>query len=100
MMSINKEQEIHESLEWFIEYADTIQQLFTEDVDVAITDRKKVIKKLSSNELNEKVVQVTTIVNDTVEISTNQTTAIEEVSQTIQDLMNVAVEIEEMAKEI
>ena len=44
--------------------------------------------------------RVETIVNDTVEISTNPTTAIEEISQIIQDLMNVAGDIEEMAKDI
>ena len=52
------------------------------------------------DKLNDKVEQVANIVEDTVQISTSQTTAIEGISQAIQDLTNVAEEIEEMAKKI
>ena len=52
------------------------------------------------DELNEKVEHVASIVNDTVHISTLQTTAIEEISQAIQYLTEGAEEIEDLAKEI
>lgn len=51
-------------------------------------------------QLNEKVEQVASIVVDTVSISTNQTTAIEEISQTIQHLTDVAANIEDLAREL
>lgn len=50
--------------------------------------------------LNEKVELVASIVNESVDISTNQTTAVEEISQNIYHLTDAAEEIEEMAKEI
>ena len=52
------------------------------------------------DELNEKVDHVANIVDDTVHISTIQTTAIEEISQAIQYLTGGAEEIEELAKKI
>ena len=50
------------------------------------------------DELNEKVEHVASIVNDTVHISTLQTTAIEEISQAIQYLTEGAEEIEDFSK--
>ena len=52
------------------------------------------------DELNNKVENVAGIIDNTVQISTNQTTVIEEISQAIQYLTNGAEEIEEMAKKI
>jgi methyl-accepting chemotaxis protein len=52
------------------------------------------------DELNDKVEHVANIVEDTVQISASQTTAIEEISQSIQYLTDGAEEIEEMAKKI
>ena len=52
------------------------------------------------DELNEKVEHVASIVNDTVHISTLQTTAIEEISQAILYLTEGAEEIEDLAKKI
>ncbi len=52
------------------------------------------------DELNDKVKNVANIVEDTVQISTNQTTAIEEISQAIEQLTDGAAEIEELAKKI
>ena len=52
------------------------------------------------DELNDKGGYVANIVQNTVQISTNQTAAIEEISQAIQHLTDGAEEIEKMAKQI
>lgn len=51
-MSIETNNELHETLQFFVEHADTIKQLFTEDVDVTIADKEKVLEQLLSKELN------------------------------------------------
>lgn len=52
------------------------------------------------DQLKDKVDQVEKIVSQTVEISKNQSTSIEEIAQNINKLTEVADDIEEMAKEI
>ncbi len=52
------------------------------------------------DKLKEKVDQVATIVNDSVEISNGQTATINEISENLQHLSQVAEDIEEMAKKI
>ncbi len=52
------------------------------------------------NQLKDKVDEVATVVKNTVETETNQSTAIEEISQTLQGLTDVAEEIENMSKRI
>ncbi|BAM48469.1 methyl-accepting chemotaxis protein [Amphibacillus xylanus] len=51
-------------------------------------------------DLNQKVENVASIIKNTVQISTNQTTSIEEISRSIQHLTEGAEVIEEMAQEI
>ena len=51
-MSLESKNDIHETLQFFLEHASTIKQLFNEDVDVTITDREKVLEHLQSKEIN------------------------------------------------
>ena len=51
-MSLESKIDIHETLQFFLEHASTIKQLFNEDVDVTITDREKVLEQLLSKEIN------------------------------------------------
>lgn len=50
-MSIETKTEVHETLQWFVKQAPTIKQLFTEDVDISITDGETVIEQLLSKEI-------------------------------------------------
>ena len=50
-MSLEYKNDIDETLQFFLEHASTIKQLFTEDVDVTITDREKVLEHLLSKEI-------------------------------------------------
>ena len=51
-MSLESKNDIHETLQFFLEHASTIKGLFNEDVDVTITDREKVLEQLLSKEIN------------------------------------------------
>lgn len=50
-MFTNFENNVDETLQFFIAQAHTIKQLFTEDVDVTITNKEKVLEQLVSNEI-------------------------------------------------
>lgn len=50
-MSFKYKNDIHETLQFFLEHASTIKQLFNEDVDLTITDREKVLEQLLSKEI-------------------------------------------------
>ncbi|SOC06071.1 methyl-accepting chemotaxis protein (MCP) signalling protein [Ureibacillus xyleni] len=50
-MSLETKKEVHETLQWFVKHAPTIKQLFTEDVDISITDGVTVIEQLLSKEI-------------------------------------------------
>ena len=50
-MSLEYKNDIHKTLQFFLEHASTIKQLFNEDVDVTITDREKVLEHLQSKEI-------------------------------------------------
>ena len=43
---------LNEVMELFVEYAPVIKELFNEDVDITVTDRKQVLEQLLSKELN------------------------------------------------
>ena len=43
---------LNEVIELFVEYAPVIKELFNEDVDITVTDRKQVLEQLLSKELN------------------------------------------------
>ena len=51
-MSLESKNDIHETLQFLLEHASTIKQLFNEDVDLTITDREKVLEHLQSKEIN------------------------------------------------
>lgn len=50
-MSLEYKNDIDETLQFFLEHAGTIKQLFNEDVDVTVTDREKVLEHILSKEL-------------------------------------------------
>lgn len=50
-MNSQHKDDIHETLQFFLDYAPVIKQLFNEDVDLTITDREKVLEQLQSKEI-------------------------------------------------
>lgn len=51
-MNSQHKDDIHETLQFFLDNASVIKQLFTEDVDLTITDREKVLEQLQSKEID------------------------------------------------
>lgn len=50
-MSLDYKNDIDETLQFFLEHASTIKQLFNDDVDITVTDREKVLEHLQSKEI-------------------------------------------------
>lgn len=49
---MEEQTKLNEIIELFVEYSPVIKELFNEDVDITVTDRKQVLEQLLSKELN------------------------------------------------
>lgn len=50
-MDLERKDDMHETIQFFLEQAATIKQLFNEDVDITITDQERVLEQLQSKEI-------------------------------------------------